>query len=523
MAGGNVFQGPSPEGVAGALVAAMLAEGVDLGDSAAMERWMKEFNARPFAERALVLSEGVLDAGPPLPAVAVPDEVSARGSAAGSPLLEPFRGLVDFVGDGRKVTQTGNVTLADARQLVSLLVTGDRFDEAIGDRRFKTKSASDLPQLSFIVRLATKARFVRVVKGRMVTTKAGRDLGRDPLADLQRLVDAICDLGLVTARMSGGRYVWSALAPFFDDLFVPLASMLLTADDGVAFDAIVERALDEFEAEVDIDNPYWTDSFRYEFVESEMRTAVATLEAAGVVTWDAEIVIRHRSETRVGGMVTLTPAGRWTVHRHLAESHDLDLPVARPAQFTDLGFEAMIKACEASYFDDVAHVMREVMVWCNRRGGDALPELVLAARSTTDPGVRHMALAVLGEQFGPEAEPAVRGLLEVPACRGSALLWLVDHECEPAEALLDPDPAVFTDVLALVLVSRGPDQMVEVFEHVGNHDVQLALVQDLARLSSPEVGLVLVALGRDHPTARIAKAARKAAMQNASRQADRRR
>ncbi|MDH5290259.1 MAG: hypothetical protein OEY41_09690 [Acidimicrobiia bacterium] len=509
--------------MAGALVAAMLAEGVDLGDSAAIEQWMEEFNARPFAERALVLSDDVFDEGPPLPAVTVPDEMSARGSAAGSPLLGWFRGLVDFVGEGRKVTQTGNLTLADARQLVALLGTGDRFDERIGDRTFKTKSASDLPQLSFVVRLAAKARVVRVVKGRMVSTKAGRDLGRDPLADLQRLVDAICDLGLVTARTSGGRYVWSALAPFFDDLFLPLASMLLTAEDGVAFDAIVERASEEFEAEVHIDNPYWTDSFRHDFVESEMRTAIATLEAAGVVSWDSEIVIRHRSEIRVGGTVALTPAGRWTVHRHLAESHDLDLPVARPAQFTDLGFEAMIGACEAADFDDVAHVMREIMVWCDRRGEAALPELVLAAGSTTDPGVRNMALAVLGEQFGPEAEPAVRGLLEVPACRGSVLLWLVDHEFEAAEALLDPDPAVFAEVLALVLVSRGPDEMVEVFEHVGNHDVQLALVQDMARIPSPEVGLVLVALGRDHPTARIAKAARKEAMQNASRQANRRR
>jgi len=336
-------------------------------------------------------------------------------------------------------------------------------------------------------------------------------------------VAAIDDLGLVTARMAGGRYVWTSLAPFFDDLFVPLASLLLTAVHDVAFDDIVERAIEQFDAEVEVDNPHWDEAFRHNFVESEIRVAVSTLEAAGVAVWNSEIETRHRTKTRVGGTVALTPAGRWVLHRHLVEVHDIDLPAALPAQFTDLDFEAMLQACEVAASDDVAQVMREIAAWSNQRGDDAMPELLLAARATADPAVRNMALAVLSEQFGPDAEPAIRSLLDAPGCRGSALLWLVDHECEPPEILLDPDPAVFADVLALVLASRGPDDMIDVFEHVGNHDAQLALLPELWRLPSPAVGVVLSALGRSHPIAGIAKAARKAAMQHASRQANRRR
>ncbi len=392
----------------------------------------------------------------------------------------------------------------------------------IGDRTFKTTSASDLPHLGFIVRIASKARFVRVVKGRMVTTKAGRDLGRDPLADLERLVAAIDELGVVTARRAGGRYAWTTLAPFFDDLFVPMASLLLTAHE-VAFDDIVERAFEQFEDEVEVNNPHWDEDFRRNFVESEIRAAIVTLESAGVVTWDNETETRHGTIRRVRGTVALTPAGRWALHRHLAEAHDIDLPVARPARFTDLDFEAMIEACEATASDDVAHVMREITAWTEQRGDDAMSELVLAARTTDDPAVRTMALAVLGEQFGPEAEPAVRSLLDDTGCRGAALLWLVDHECEPPEILLDPDPAVFVDVLALVLASRGPHHMTDVFEHVGSHDDQLSLLRELWQLPSPAVGAVLTSLGRSHPTARIAKAARKAAMQHASHEANRRR
>lgn len=513
-----------PTGPAAVLAAALVADGVDLDDPAAIEAWMNEFNARPYDERAAILSDDIIDTALPMPAVEVPDHDQARGSAAQSPLLAKARLLVDFVGDGRKLTQTGNVSLADARQLVSLLDTGDRFDETIGERTFKTHSVTDLPQLSFIIRVATKARFVRVVKGRLVSTKAGRALGRDPLADLERVVAAIDDLGLVSARLAGGRYIWTALAPFFDDMFVPLTVLLLSAPRDVAFDEIVEHAFEQFEDEIDLDNPYWDDTRRRGFVEREISVAVDVLEATGIATWASELEQPERGTAkRVRGTVALTPAGRWALHRHLTDHHNLALPVAQPAQLTGHDFEALITACETTAPDDFAHVMREITAWIDHRGDDAITELVDAARTTTDPAVRNIALAVLAERFGPAAEPHVRTLLDNHTTRGAALLWLVDHEHEPADVLIDPDPAVFADILALTLVSRGPTDMTEVFEHVGDDDTQLAVLQQLWRQPSPAVAAVLDSLGRHHPTRRIAKAARKAAMQHASQQANLRR
>jgi hypothetical protein len=58
--------------------------------------------------------------------------------------VEQVRALVGWVGTGRKLTQTGRVTLADARALVEVLDTGDRMDPVIGDRTFKTKSSEEL-------------------------------------------------------------------------------------------------------------------------------------------------------------------------------------------------------------------------------------------------------------------------------------------------------------------------------------------------------------------------------------------
>ncbi len=365
-----------PAGAAETLAKAMAADGIDLTDAAAINAWINEFNARPYDDRAAVLNDDSISAVSPVSAIELPDEDEARSSTAHSPLLAQARLLVDFLGEGRKLTQTGNVSLADARHLVSLLATGDRFDETIGARTFKTHSASDLPQLSFIVRVTTAARLVRSVKGKLVSTKAGRSLGRDPLADLQRIVGAIEDLGLVTARTAGGRYIWTTLAPFFDDLFVPLTVLLLTATRTLAFDEIVERAFELFEDEIDLDNPHWDQARRHDFVESEIRLAISTLEAVGAAAWASEVeTSEHGTTRRRRGTVALTPAGRWVLHRYLGEAHAIKLPVAQPAEFTDHDFGALITACETAGPDDFGRVTREISAWIEHRGDQAIIEL----------------------------------------------------------------------------------------------------------------------------------------------------
>ncbi len=69
------------------------------------------------------------------------DVEADAGQAA---LAGQVRALVAWVGAGRRLTQTGKITLADARHLVELLGAGDRIDPAIGDRVFKTTSSAEL-------------------------------------------------------------------------------------------------------------------------------------------------------------------------------------------------------------------------------------------------------------------------------------------------------------------------------------------------------------------------------------------
>ncbi|MFI7128858.1 plasmid pRiA4b ORF-3 family protein [Nonomuraea sp. NPDC050153] len=91
-------------------------------------------------------------------------------------MQEELRAFTEWVGAGRKLTQTGKLTLSDARALVALLETGDEIDPKIGDRVFRTKSSAELPGLNLIVEWAKAAGLVRVVKGRLLPVKKAAPL-----------------------------------------------------------------------------------------------------------------------------------------------------------------------------------------------------------------------------------------------------------------------------------------------------------------------------------------------------------
>src|SRR6266545_1841083 len=103
--------------------------------------------------------------------------------------------LTRWVGAGRQLTQTGRITLADARALVELLQTGDEIDPKIGDRVFRTKSSEELYRLNRIVEWAKAARLVRVTRGRLLPVKKSLGLLEHPLGLWDRAFEAFPALG----------------------------------------------------------------------------------------------------------------------------------------------------------------------------------------------------------------------------------------------------------------------------------------------------------------------------------------
>jgi 2-hydroxychromene-2-carboxylate isomerase len=56
-------------GVADALISAMAADGIDLGDPAEIGAWMNTFNQRPDDVRAAMLSDEIINSASPLPTI----------------------------------------------------------------------------------------------------------------------------------------------------------------------------------------------------------------------------------------------------------------------------------------------------------------------------------------------------------------------------------------------------------------------------------------------------------------------
>jgi hypothetical protein len=122
------------------------------------------------------------------------DEWLAATAAEAEPVRR-LRALTRWVGAGRKLTQTGRITLADARELVVLLGTEDEIDPKIGDRVFRTKSSEELPGITTVVEWAKASGLVRVTSGRLVTVKKHVGLLDRPLELWARMFEVFPRLG----------------------------------------------------------------------------------------------------------------------------------------------------------------------------------------------------------------------------------------------------------------------------------------------------------------------------------------
>jgi hypothetical protein len=362
------------------------------------------------------------------------------------------------------------------------------------------------------LRLATATRVVRKTKGSLVVTRAGRHLGPDDLEQVHRLVEALDQVGIVSAYLPGSMPSWWArLAPFFDQLFVPLTRLLLAVPDTdhVPFTRLSCWTYGLFEDSVPPDQHLRHPRKRLDVVMASLSLALRTLERVGVLAF---------TPTRDG--VALTPAGRWILCRHLIDVHGIALRPRSEPWLVDLDFESLLHACRSSpsrpdTFRNFQRVQEETKAWITHRGDQALPQLLITARATPNRLVQNIITGVIAQHFADDAHTAVRSLLDCRTARGAALVWLVLCNHEPATALTDPDPLVFTDVLALTLLNLGPAEMIAVFDQAGDPDTRTALVQRLPRQPTPSAGPVLDTLSH-HPDPGIATAAQRAALQHAS-------
>ena len=509
-------------GMAKSLFGAATADGVDLTDPAQLEEWMAAFNASPEEHRRQIIPDTALapprrstPPRPTLPPVALPDDDEVAASRSAAPVLAMFSALAAYVGDGRKLTQTGNLTLADARVLIELMATGDTMDPQIGDHTYRTRSAAELPRLRQVFAWARKAGVVRVVHGKVVATKQGLALSRDPARSFERAVDALLALGALSSQRDPDWWLaWPDVNELLDRFTVHLLAGPYVVQGRLPIDdlasAAAEAVLDAFHF------PSLDDDSVTRRVGRDVVDIVDALELAGVVRrtgWTDQVEEgADWTLRRHGGAVELTAAGVVSTRRLLEEA-GYDTPAA--------GRFAVGSATElflGTDGDDFMALRGEVEAWRRRRDPvQAAAELADAVRELEDPALRNLALAVLAETDLDIAEPEVRKLATEPATRGFALCWLVDHGLEDAAALFDPDDTdAFVDVLVHRLVTTGPESLCGTLALAGGHDSQIRVISKLWRSPSTATDGVLAALGEVHPVKAVAKAARKARFQRRS-------
>ena len=233
--------------------------------------------------------------------------IEPPGDLDSSTILQRFEKLTSFYGAGRKLTATGQPTLADAKALVGLLDLDDEIDPKIGQRMFPTRSASELPDLSLTLNWAVRSSALRKVHGRFVATKTWTKAS--PGQRFTRSADALIDTGPMTMRHRPDRRG--------DDIHT------LVDDDVLALlIRLAEGPLDIVEATEELcaylENRYvfsdWLaepDARRRTFGR-DLDGAARMLALAGLATFDAPPPTRWDDSDRpLRGTLELSAAGRW--------------------------------------------------------------------------------------------------------------------------------------------------------------------------------------------------------------------
>ncbi len=117
------------------------------------------------------------------------------GDAAVSQWTTRVVAFTRWVGPGRRVTQTGRLTLAQARELVPALDTADVIDPVVHGQVHRTTSSEELPDLNTTCAWAKAARLVRATSGKLVVVRKNAVLLERPVPLWERMFTTFGALG----------------------------------------------------------------------------------------------------------------------------------------------------------------------------------------------------------------------------------------------------------------------------------------------------------------------------------------
>jgi hypothetical protein len=523
---------PANWGMARSIVQAMAADGVEMGDQAAVDRWIATYNTR------VDPADAVFDPGEEyedddedinfkeafglpdrLPPIRLPAEAELAGTARDAPLIGQLRVLAAWLGPGRPVTENGELAGGDAAEAVGAL--GLAVADLAGVGRLR-----DVPRLDYLWRLALDAGFIELdedethaVPGEVA--QAWPDGDDDEVLDVWEMLFALVmgTLDIIASRDPRR----SSELDFFGQGAALAVMLFLARPDGLPVAEVSEVVRS---AAVDELTPARAAKTWQSWVRAHgdpARLLLDQMVAVGAV---------GISDSEDGDAARLTPLGLAAM-RTLFAGSGVEVPLLPPAEeMTAADLIAMAESAAEEEFQ------AETAAWLAHRTAESAARELLSVAAEADPASRVLAVAVV-TQLGAPAEPAWRDVLGQMELRGYAKATLATSAtggdlaaAVPSELELCDDDLAW--VLTDALVADGWDDLDDEVEYEpGALAKRLgeaipagrepAAFEMMARVPHPDAANVLTVIGRYHPDKKIAKAARKSAYKAASRQAAQRR
>ncbi|GHI08703.1 hypothetical protein AQI88_03885 [Streptomyces cellostaticus] len=231
---------------------------------------------------------------------------------------------------------------------------------------------------------------------------------------------------------------------------------------------------------------------------------------APLLDWAVKALASVGALTSGDGQATLTPLGSWAVWVKLEQ---ICVAAQSPAGNIEQSAEDMLRGC-AQLRPNAARA--EYRAWLAARPvGSAVTELLGAARGE-DALLRGLAFEAL-RVVGAPAEPDVRSVVDEPALRPYALLWLAEHDGidpEDAHEVLTREEATWLWVdTAAAVADHGETAMLVRHLEAAVQPTVPVLLDEVRAVGHPRTVQVLVALAAAHPDPALAKAVRRAAFQ----------
>jgi hypothetical protein len=504
---------PANWGMAGSLVHAMAAEGVDLDDQAAVDRWIGSYNAHLAGDSDDEEDDDFVDLkeafGLPdqMAPVRLPEPGELAALARRAPLMAQLRKLAWWLGAGRAVTEDEELASRDAAEAAAEL-------------------GIDVARLPYLWWMALDAVFIdldedqtNAVPGE--SAHAWDEGDSDEVLDIWEMVFGLVigDTLDAAAALDPDR---SQELDFSGHGAALAVTLFLARPDGLSVAEVSEVIRAAATGELP---PVQAEEAWQSWVREHGDPARMLLDLM------AEHHAIQIADTEDGLVARLTPLGLAAVREQLVES-GVEIPLLPDAEHMTAA-QLISLAAGASEEEFTA----ETAAWLSYRTAEPAARELLAVAAASDPASRILSVGVVITEIGASAEPVwceVLDRIELRAYAKGALAVLAGGD--PAVASppgLEVDDQDLAWMIIDALAAEGwddpgddaghePEALVKRLGETVPAGQELAVFELMARVPHPDAADVLTVIGKHHPDKKIAKLARKSAYKAATRQAARR-